>query len=248
MHRRIQEVLRTHQVGQHQPFGQVFRDFCHQSIHLLHNLVGIRAGGLRNHTRSTGVACNLAVIGISLGTQFHFGHILQAEHFTCRQGLEHHVAKLFCRFIPTPVLERVLKCIFGILAQRTCSRFHVLVVEQRNDIGRHQLMLGHLLGIHPDTHGVIPSHHVHISDSRDTGKTRFYVNLEIVVDKILVVTVVGTVQCQNLHHTVLAFLHGNSHFSHFRRQQSFRFRHTVLRVDSRHVRIGSLRKIHRNGS
>ena len=78
----VEEVLRTHQVGQYQSFWQLFGYFCSQFVDFFNDFVGIGTGCLRNHTSGTRMTVDLTVVGITLGTKFNFSNILQTEYFT----------------------------------------------------------------------------------------------------------------------------------------------------------------------
>ena len=71
----IEEVFGTHQVSQYQALGQFFGYFFSQLVYFLDDFVGVGAGRLRNHAGSSRMAVYLAVVGIALCPQFHFGDI-----------------------------------------------------------------------------------------------------------------------------------------------------------------------------
>ena len=239
----VEKLLRAHHVHQLQPLGQVAAHLLHKLVNLLYDFIGIGPCGLRNHGRRSRMAVNLAVVSISLCSQFDGRDVIQTKHFATVQRLDHDVAKFLSRLIPSTILEGVLEGVFGVLAQRTGSCLQVLLVEHGSHVGRHKAILCHLLWIEPYTHGVVASHDIHIAHTAHTRKARLDVYLEIVVDKRLVIGIVGRVERDDFQHTVLPFLHGDSYLGHFSGQKSLSLTHTILGVDSSHVGVSPLLEV-----
>ena len=190
----------------------------------------------------------LAIIAIRLRTKFNPGYIFQTKNFSRWKCLDNHIAELFFRFITPTILQCILKRVLRIFTQCTRSYFYILLIKQSCHITGNQTVLRHNLRIHPDTHSIVATHHIDISYTCDTRQARLNIYLEIVIYKILVITVIFAIKSQNLYHTVLAFLYRNTNLGNFGWQHSFCFRHTVFRINGCHIRIGSLRKVNRNGS
>ena len=106
------------------------------------------------------------------------------------------------------------------------------VVMARRKIGAGEL--AEKVGITPATH---------------TGYTLYFrdqVDLGIVLDKSLVVTVLGVIDGEHDQHGVLTFLGRHTDLGYFGRQQTLCHRNTVLHVYGSHIGIGSLFKVNGN--
>ena len=239
----VEKLFRTHQVDQHQPFGQFLLHFFHQFVYLADDFVGVRACRLRNHGGGSRMSVYFTAVAVALRPQFHGGDVFQAEHFTAFQGCNDQIAELFGLLVASAVFQGILERVFRILTQSTRSCFHVLLVKHSRHIGRHQSVLRHLLRVEPDAHGVVISHDIDVSHAADTRQPRLDVDFEVVVDECLVVRVIGRIESDDFQHRVLPLFYRYTDLGHFSRQQSFGFAHTVLGVDGRHIGVGTLLEV-----
>ena len=106
--------------------------------------------------------------------------------------------------------------------------------------------MSHHIRLQPNTHGVIRTQHVRITYTMYTLHFRNQVNLRVILQKLRVITIVLGKYRKYQQHRVLALLGSHTNLRYLGRQQTLSHRHTVLHVDSRHIRVCSLRKINGN--
>ena len=87
------------------------------------------------------------------------------------------------------ITDRILERLVSLFTERTRSSLHVLFSQHVRYIVRHQLILCHYIRLQPDTHRIIGTQYVGITDPWYTLYFRNQVDLCIVFQKFLVVTV-----------------------------------------------------------
>ncbi len=183
-------------------------------------------------------------IVVSQTSQFDIGNVLQTKHFTVGQCFYYNIIKFFCCLQTSFITDRILERLVSLFTERTRSSLHVLFSQHVRYIVRHQLILCHYIRLQPDTHRIIGTQYVGITDPRYTLYFRNQVDLCIVFQKFLVVTVFRIINGKNNQHGVLTFLGSHTDLRYFGRQQTLCHRHTVLNVYCCHIRVGSLFEIY----
>ena len=106
--------------------------------------------------------------------------------------------------------------------------------------------MGHPLRFHPDTHTVCITQLQHVAHTLNTFDLRNHVYIQIIGQECLIISFIGTDQRVDLEETGLSLCCTDTDLCHLRRQQTLRLGNTVLYVDRRHIRIGSLLKVDLN--
>ena len=140
-------------------------------------------------------------------------------------------------------MERIV----GIGAQRTGRSFEVLLIQHGGDVGRHQTVGSHAVGLEPDAQRVVRPEDGDVADTRNARQLRFDMDFEVVVKEFLVVAVVGTVQGDDLRRAVLAFAHRDAGTNRLGGQETLRLRDAVLHVHRRNIGIRPGAEIDRYG-
>ena len=61
-----------------------------------------------------------------------------------------------------------------------------------------QFVLGHNVGLHPDTHTVIATHNHQLADSGDTKDLWFQVDADVITEEVLVIRTVRDIEREDL--------------------------------------------------
>ena len=78
-----------------------------------------------------------------------------------------------------------------VFAESASGGFDILLLQHRGDIGGDELVLRHLVRLHPDSHGIVASEQHHVAYAANALDARLYVDLHVVVQKLEVVFVVA---------------------------------------------------------
>ena len=108
------------------------------------------------------------------------------------------------------------------------------------DIGGCQPVTGHLLGVEPNTHGIVGTDDVHLAHTGNTAQAGLNVNLRIVGQKGAVERIVVTVERDLLDVRRLSLAYGQTTLHHIAGQSSLDGGGTILHIHHRHVGIGTL--------
>ncbi len=184
-----------------------------------------------------------APVVVRLVAQLDACHVLQAQHLARGQRLDDHVAELFGRDEAALVFHRVLEHAFVVLAERAGGGLNVLRVECRGHVGGNDAILRHHVRLQPDAHAVVRAEQRHLAHAGDTLQLGDDVDLEVVVEELRVVAVVGAPQGDGLQHGLLLLVGDDADAGDVCRQLSLRLRHAVLHVHRRHVRVGALLEV-----
>ena len=237
-HRGIEEVVGVQQYHELQPRWQMRLQFLHQAVYLVVHLLGVGSGGRGDDGNGAIVGIDPAVAGIAHGTQFHTCHVTQPQ-VVGTIGLDDDILELLLVLQTSPVHQRVLVGALGILTQSADGSLHVLSTQGVDDVFRIQLVLRHLLRVHPDTHAVDFAHQLDIAHTGYALQTWLHVDIEIVGDEGIVVAVVGALQGNDAQHALLLLLHLHAQIEHLRGQVALGLLHTVLDADLCQVWVGS---------
>ncbi len=172
--------------------------FFQLSLHRRGYVVGVRACDLLHHThdRRLVVAAHRHVVLQS--AQFDVGHVFQLQGLSREVAGEYYVAELIHRLQSAGVAHHILKGHLALFTERTRGGIDVLLVEGCRDVAWHKAVLLHLVGLEPDAHGVsLRTGGVHVAHALDTLDGRYYVDVVVVGEKLVVVAAVG--RCQRVH-------------------------------------------------
>ena len=244
MDRSKQEVVGRHDLCQFYAFREVFTGFFEEGINAGVYFRGITSGGLEYQTTNARMSVQLTYIRVAVNAQFDIGNVFQLQHFAVFRASYHDFAELFGCLLTAFVLHGVLVGLFGVLSERTRSRFDVLFGQCIDDIRRDELVLRHDIGFHPHTHGVVTPQHNQLANPFQTKDFGFQVDTDVVTQKFFVVAVVGAAQGKYLKHGVLTLDGRYTHLGYFGRKLTGSHCHTILHVHRRHVGIGSLTEVH----
>ena len=184
-----------------------------------------------------------AFVVVRLIAQLDACHVLQAQHLARGQRLDDHVTELFRRNKAALVLHRVLEHAFIVLAERAGGGLDVLCIECRSHIRGYNAILRHHVRPQPNTHTVVGAEQRHFAHTRDTLQLRDDVNLQVVVQELVVIAVIGAPQGDGFQHRLLLLVGDDTDARYVRGQLPLCFRHTVLHVHRRHIGIGSLLEV-----
>ena len=109
------------------------------------------------------------------------------------------------------------------------------------------MVFRHLLWVEPNTHRVVGTHHIGITNTLYTLNLRNDVNLCIVFDEGRIIAVFHIGNRENHQHRVLTLLGNHTDLCNFRRQKALCLCYTILNVDGSHIRIGTHLKGYLNG-
>ena len=246
-----QEVVGAHHLCQLHSFRKILACLIKKFVDVLVYFRRIGTCRLKHHTRHTRMAVHTAVVSVAVLSQLYVGNIFQFQHLASIARTDDDVAKFFGSNQTSLILHRILVRFIRVLAKRTGCRFDILLGKHAGDVGRNQFVLCHHIRLHPYTHTIFTTHNHHITHTGDTENLWFQVDTDIVGQEVLVITLVRTGQGEHLQDTRLPLGSGHTDLGYFRRKLSRSTRHTVLHVDSRHIRISALLKIdgdaHRTG-
>ena len=105
---------------------QVFFYLLQIFLYAVHHLGGIRTRLLEYLAIYAGLAVGNYGEAVVQASHLHLSHVFHSEHFSVWQRLDYDVAKLLRGLPSSRIAQGVLKRVFRIFAQRTCSRFDVL--------------------------------------------------------------------------------------------------------------------------
>ncbi len=180
---------------------------------------------------------------VTLLAQLNVSNVAQAQHFAVGGGADDYLTELLWGLQTPFVLHSVLVRLGGVLADGTCSRFDILLGESRRYITRHQAVLRHHIGAHPDTHRVVAAQHHHLPDTLNTQQFGFDVDVDIVAEEGLVVGVVGRRHGEYLQHTRLPLECLHTYHLDLGRQLRRSRRNLVLYIHRSHIGVGALLEI-----
>ena len=188
----------------------------------------------------------VAFVSVGFASQLDVRDILQAQKRAVGLGHEHDLPEFFRGHQTSAVFHRILECIVRVLTQRTGRRFDVLFGECRCYVRRDELVLGHYIGLEPNTHRIVGTEREGLADACDTEDAGLDVDLQVVRQERFIVGVVGTVQRKDLDHRGLPFHGRHANLCDFGRQLAGGPRNAVLHVDGSHVGIDSLAEVNRH--
>ena len=238
-----EEIVRTHQhlfldTGRKRIFDalEVFLD-------VLDNGRSIRTGGLEDNHRHTRMPIHIITESVSQTAQLNIGDILEPQHFAVGIGSDHDILELLLGLQAPLIAHHILERLVAQLAELAGRSLDILFGQRRRHVGRHQFVLGHHIGLEPDTHRVVGTHHHRIAHTGNTLNLGHDVDVRIVFEELLVVPVVGTVKREDQQHTGLSLLGDDTDLRYLGRQETLRLGHTVLHVDGRHVGVDTLLEV-----
>ena len=117
-----------------------------------------------------------------------------------------------------------------------------------DNIFRIQLVLSHLLRVHPDAHAIDIAHQLDVAHTINALQARLHVDVEIVGDKGIIVAVVGTLQGDDAQHALFFLLHLHTNVQHLGGQIAFSLLYTVLDTDLCQVGVGARSEGNTDGS
>ena len=189
----------------------------------------------------------VSFVGIGFAAQLHVGDVFEPQDIAVGQRADDDLAELFGGHQSSAVFHRILERVFRIFTQHTGRRLYVLFGQRSRHVRGDEPVLRHHVGFHPDTHRVVRAQHEEFADALRTQDAGLNVDLHVVRQEGLVVAVVGTVQRKDLQHGGLT-LHGrHADLGHFGGQRPGGGGHAVLYVHGRHVGVGALAEIDRDG-
>ena len=223
-------------------------EFVTELLHVGNNLCGVGACGLCHHHHQCRVGINARKHGVVRGTHFHLAYILHAQCLAHLIRLDDDVAKLFGRLQTSGIAHGIFVGIGALFAEFTGSSLNVLLSQHTDDVARHEVVVLHACRVEPQTHGVgFQTDRLAVADTLHTLYGRDDVDVGIVGEEFLIVASVAG-QCHDQHVRRLSFLHGDTLFGHFGREQTGGLRHTVLHVHLCHVGVVALFKVNGDGS
>ena len=153
------------------PLGSSAFDLFEQCVDLVDDLRGVRTGGLEDHRADARMAVGVALVGIGFAAQLDVGDVFQAQDRTVGLCESSTISPNSSGVIVTSaVLHRVLERVLRVFTQRTGCRLDVLLGEGRRYVRRDELVLGHHVGLEPDTHRVVGSQREGFADARGYGE------------------------------------------------------------------------------
>ena len=161
----IQKILRTRNVCQHDAVGQVAANFFHGAVNLGYDLVGVRAGSLRNHGVCARMTACLAQHGVVHRPEFNGRHIFQPQHGAVGQCPYDYILIIRLVLIPSPVFEHILERVERLSSKRASGRLKVLLGKDLVDVGRNESILRHPRRIEPYAHGILGTENIHLANS-----------------------------------------------------------------------------------
>ncbi|CDD83469.1 unknown [Bacteroides sp. CAG:462] len=246
MNRSEQEVIGTLCNTESDAVGKVLLIVCK---HLLQVLDGLRCVGTSHLINDTGhslVSIYHVVETVVQTSQLQVGNITQTENLSIGKCLDDNILKL-CRTGQTSLItDGVLERLVTAFTKLTRCCLHVLLGQRRSDIAGQQLILSHHIRFQPNTHGVVGTHRIGITDTVHTFDFRNQVDTGIVLQELNVVFVLLVIKREDHQHGCLALHCRHTHLSYLGRQESLSLCHTVLHVDLCHIRVCSLLEIYCN--
>ena len=203
MHGGVEEVFRGVQLIELYALWQILSHLLNTRVNLVDDLCGVRACRLIHHEQRAVVPVGHAFVVVRLVAQLDACHVLQAQYLTRGQRLDDHVTELFRRDKAALVLHRVLEHAFIVLAERAGGGLDVLRIECRSHIRGYNAILRHHVRLQPDTHTVVGSEQRYFAHTRDTLQLGDDVNLQVVVQELVVIAVIGAPQGDGFQHRLL---------------------------------------------
>ena len=196
------------------------------------------------------------MVGVADGSELHRGDVLEAQHGAVVVGSDDDVLELGNLLQSALVLQGVLEDVLhaqavvavdGLLAELSGGGLEVLFGQGCRDVFRHDAILRHHVGFHPDAHRIGAAQLHDVAHALQALHLRDDVDVEVVRDEVLVVLSVGAGQGVDLQEGRLA-LHGlYAHSRDLGGQQALCPRHAVLHVDGCHVGVGALLEVDVDG-
>ena len=242
-----EEVVCAIYLSQNQAFGQFGTGLVEELIDLVVDLGGVGACGLENQDTDARVTVYGTIEAIGVEAQLDASHILYAEHLTFGGRAYDHITELLGCDLTTLVAHDVLEGLVGVLANGARCGLDILLREDASDVGGNQVVLSHLDGVHPDTHGVCATQHGEVAHAIDTLNLGLDVDVDVVGDEVLVVLVRRAGEGKDLKHRALTLFGGDAHILNGLRQFGCSRRHTVLHVDGSHIGVGALLEVDCDG-
>ena len=224
------EHARRHQLGLLLQLG----------LHLLGNLVGVRAGNLLHHTHHRRDVVVLHRHRVLQAAQLNAGHVLQLQRVATGIAADDDVAELLGRLQTTGVAHGILEGHVALLTKLTRCSLDVLLGQHAADVRGHQVVLLHHVGLQPDAHRVgLHTGALHVAHALDTLDGRNNIDIVIVRQELVVVAPVAG-QGEHHHLRGLALHHRHADARHLGRQQRLCLLHAVLHVHGAHVGVHAL--------
>ena len=239
-----QEVVRVEQNDIIHTRGQRRLDPLQVAFDIVDDLRRVRTGRLKDHRRHALVTVHVVAETVRQTSQLDIGDILESQYLAVGGGAHDDVAELLLGLQTPLVAHDILERLVALLAELSGSGLDILFGQRGSYVRRHQAVLSHHIGLQPNTHRVVGTHHHRVAHAGDTLDLGNDIDVGIVLEELDIITVVGAEERETEQHTRLPLLGRHADLSHFRRQQPQRLRDTVLHIDGCHVGIGSLLEIH----
>lgn len=189
---------------------------------------------------------------VVLAAQFHAGHVLEAQHSAVRPGAHDNFAELLGRDQAALGVNLPGELRGGRrrhVAQTAGRELGVLLLNGLRHVIDRQGILGQLVRLKPDAHGV-----AHAAENRGVAHAGhalefvYHVDLHPVLDIDLVIAAVRRIESKDLEHGRGALDHAHALAAHLFRQQGLGQIDLVVDVDQGHVRVGTQREIDVDGA
>ena len=152
--------------------------------------------------------------------KFYGRHILEPQHSTVALGADDHILVIDYVLITSTVFEHISECVFRLGSESSCRSFKVLLGQDGRDVRRHQSVFCHLARIEPDSERIITTSHIYLTDSCNTRKTWFDIDLKVVDDEFPVKRIVRTIECYGLDTACLSLFYGHTALGNLARKKA----------------------------
>ncbi len=164
--RRIEEVVVVHRDFECTALGQIGFQTIYKRYTVVDNLGSVGAGSLEHHRHRRHLAVVLVRETVGHTAELDIGHVFEVEHLAVGAGADNDVAELLGLGQTAAVAHGVLERLVALLAECTGSGLDVLLGKRCRDVGRHQVILGHHVGLEPYTHRVVGAERHHVAHAR----------------------------------------------------------------------------------
>ena len=151
--------------------------------------------------------------GVGLLAQLDAGDVTEVQDGAIGVGAKDDVAELFgldqAALRPHGVGK--LLALRDRLAADLAGRVHVVLgLDRLDDFRRGDAQLGHLVGVHPNAHRVLPAEHLHARDAFDAGELVLQVDDGVVGEEVLAQFAAGRVDGDEHQRRGERLLHGEA--------------------------------------